>query len=266
LSENGFALPQLFKGIALFTPGGDLIYGIDISKQVHWHLNLCVGLQKLLDLPEPPHFLIPAYTATIDRYFDRRTKQVKTVGEISPLVKKYESLLNVLFETEGLVWRSSTWHEETHDPLLLETYRQQFPQLWERQDLLVRLDSGDLLENNFAIDGNANHNAENVMSLSASPIILPPPKQLSNGYVLRLFVSGNDRATERTLQTIHQLLEREFVHPYTLKIIDIRKNPEQAEIDRIATTPTLIRIYPQPVRKIVGELEDLPRVLQVLTS
>ena len=26
-------LPKIFKGIALFTPGGDLVYGIDSNKQ-----------------------------------------------------------------------------------------------------------------------------------------------------------------------------------------------------------------------------------------
>ncbi|WP_239651521.1 hypothetical protein [Neosynechococcus sphagnicola] len=48
--------PNLFKGIALFTPGGDLIYGIDVSKQSRWHLHLCTALQELLGLTEPPHF------------------------------------------------------------------------------------------------------------------------------------------------------------------------------------------------------------------
>jgi circadian clock protein KaiB len=256
-----FALPQLFKGIALFTPGGDLIYGIDPSKQGHWHLHLCVGLQKLLDLPEPPHFLIPAYTATVDRWLDPHTKQLKTIGEISPSVKKYEPLLNVLFGTEGLVWQTSIWQEETHNPLLLETYRHQFPQLWERQDLLVRLESSDSV-----LGKEDRPNLGRSKWEWSPPVVLEPPKHLSSGYILRLFVSGNNHATEKTLQTIHQLLETELAHPYTLKVIDISKNPEQAEIDRVSTTPTLVRVYPQPIRKIVGELEDIPRVLQVLTS
>ncbi|MFM7558989.1 MAG: circadian clock protein KaiB, partial [Cylindrospermopsis raciborskii] len=58
------SLPQVFKGIALFTPGGDLIYCIDPSKQKRWHLHLCGVLQQILNLSEPPHFLVPCYTAT----------------------------------------------------------------------------------------------------------------------------------------------------------------------------------------------------------
>lgn len=49
-------LPQVFKGIALFTPGGDLIYGIDPHKQTQWHSHLCQGLQAIMGLTDSPHF------------------------------------------------------------------------------------------------------------------------------------------------------------------------------------------------------------------
>ncbi|MDJ0558735.1 MAG: circadian clock protein KaiB, partial [Microcystis sp. M53599_WE4] len=41
MTTSAIVLPDIFKGIALFTPGGDLIYCIDPDKQTHWHLNLC---------------------------------------------------------------------------------------------------------------------------------------------------------------------------------------------------------------------------------
>ncbi|MGL6284372.1 MAG: circadian clock KaiB family protein, partial [Microcoleaceae cyanobacterium] len=77
---------SLFKGIALFTPGGDLVYCIDPSKQSRWHLHLCAVLQDILGLPEPPHFLVPAYTATIDQWLDNRTNQIQVAAAIYPLV------------------------------------------------------------------------------------------------------------------------------------------------------------------------------------
>ncbi|MFM6041706.1 MAG: circadian clock protein KaiB, partial [Dolichospermum sp.] len=48
LNVDKLSKPQLFKGIALFTPGGDLIYCIDPSKQGRWHLNLCAALREIL--------------------------------------------------------------------------------------------------------------------------------------------------------------------------------------------------------------------------
>jgi circadian clock protein KaiB len=96
--------PTLFKGIALFTPGGDLIYCIDHNKQNHWHLHLCAALQELLDLPEPPHFLVPCYTATVDRWFDAATRQIRIAAEASSAVLRFQPLLNAIFDTGDLDW------------------------------------------------------------------------------------------------------------------------------------------------------------------
>jgi circadian clock protein KaiB len=88
----------------------------------------------------------------------------------------------------------------------------------------------------------------------------------TQGYVLRLFVSGNSAATEYILMSLHQLLENSLRHPYTLKVIDIFKHPDQAEANQISATPTLLRVWPQPVRRIVGDLTDAERVLRILAA
>lgn len=88
----------------------------------------------------------------------------------------------------------------------------------------------------------------------------------TGGYVLHLFVSGDRSNTEQTLATIHQVLERGLTTPYTLKIIDIQKNPEQAEIQQVSATPTLVRVSPLPVRRIVGQLDDIQQVLRIISS
>jgi len=89
---------------------------------------------------------------------------------------------------------------------------------------------------------------------------------ITSGYVLRLFVSGNSTTTERTLQTLHRLLDKSFGHSYTLKVIDIFKHPEQAEANHISATPTLVRVWPEPVRRIVGDLENFEKVLKLLVA
>lgn len=239
---------QLFKGIALFTPAGDLIYAIDPSKQGKWHANLCIGLQELLGLPEPPHFLVPAYTATVDRWLDPNTQEMQTIAEAYPAVMRYSTLLDTVFETRGVFWQRAEWREEVCEPLIVESYRDRFPQLWQEQDLVVAYDRWQQDREN---GGNADGQA----------IALDDP---GVNYVLRLFVSGNTPATEQTLKVLHQLLENHLHSPYTLKVIDIFKHPEQAEINHVSATPTLVRAWPHPVRRIVGELEDLDRVLQVI--
>lgn len=82
--------------------------------------------------------------------------------------------------------------------------------------------------------------------------------------MLRLFVSGYSAATQRILQSLHHLLEESLGSPYTLKVIDIYRHPEQAEADQVSATPTLVKVYPRPVRRIVGDLDDVDRVLRLL--
>ncbi|MBD1862299.1 MULTISPECIES: circadian clock KaiB family protein [Trichocoleus] len=248
--------PQLFKGIALFTPKGDLIYCIDPNKQKRWHLHLCVALQEILRLPEPPHFLVPCYTATIDRWLDPQTKQVRVFAEAYPPVLRHQALLNALFETKHLAWQPVAIADGLCDPMVLAAYRRQFPQLWESHELIVRFD-----QNFSRWESAATAPSRSLHELDETPVA---SKRTTQGYVLRLFVSGHSAATERTLQTLHELLENSLHHPYTLKVIDILKHPEQAETDQVSATPTLVRVWPHPVRRIVGELDNVNRILQVL--
>ncbi|NJL47349.1 MAG: circadian clock protein KaiB, partial [Leptolyngbyaceae cyanobacterium SM2_5_2] len=73
-----------FKGLALFTPGGDCVYAIDQHKRERWHLDLCAALQNALCLPELPNFLLPCYTATVDRWVDATSQELITVAEAYP--------------------------------------------------------------------------------------------------------------------------------------------------------------------------------------
>ena len=80
-------------------------------------------------------------------------------------------------------------------------------------------------------------------------------------YVLKLYVAGKTPNSMRALKTLKNILEEEFQGVYALKVIDVLKNPQLAEEDKILATPTLSKILPPPVRKIIGDLTDRERVL-----
>jgi circadian clock protein KaiB len=243
------SLPQVFKGIAVFTPGGDLVYAIDEQKQHRWHLQLCSVLQELLGLPEPPHFLVPCYTATIDRWIEPHTDTIQQIAELYPMVQRYQSLLNVLFRTSGQVWTILHPPEDACDPAVLMTYRNRFPELWRSHELMICLDQSKQRQ------------STNIAWTPSQPPPTRPP-----GYVFRLFVSGQTAVTEQVLHSLHQVLERSLQQPYTLKIIDVQNHPELAESNQITATPTLVRVWPQPVKRIVGDLNSVSRILQDTTS
>ncbi|MXW39828.1 MAG: circadian clock protein KaiB [Synechococcus sp. SB0668_bin_15] len=80
-------------------------------------------------------------------------------------------------------------------------------------------------------------------------------------YILKLYVAGNTPNSMRALKTLRGILETEFKGVYALKVIDVLKNPQLAEEDKILATPTLSKILPPPVRRIIGDLSDRQRVL-----
>ena len=84
---------------------------------------------------------------------------------------------------------------------------------------------------------------------------------LKKTYVLKLYVAGNTPNSIRALKTLNEILEKEFKGVYALKVIDVLKNPQLAEEDKILATPTLAKILPPPVRKIIGDLSDREKVL-----
>lgn len=245
LNQAKSTVPDVFKGIALFTPGGDLIYCIDPGKQGRWHLHLCAALQERFGLAEPPHFLIPCYTATIDRWRDPQTQEIKTFAEAYPLVLRHQALLNAVFQT-NVTWQAAPVSEELCAATLLATYRSSFPQLWEDRDLIIRFERSPVLT-----------------SSQATSSLSTPQAQ---AYVLHLFVAGHNAGTERILQHLRQVLEQYLQYPYTLKVIDVVKHPELAETDQVAATPTLVKVFPQPKRRIVGNLDNVDKLLQILTS
>jgi circadian clock protein KaiB len=80
-------------------------------------------------------------------------------------------------------------------------------------------------------------------------------------YILKLYVAGNTPNSMRALKTLRDILDTEFRGVYALKVIDVLKNPQLAEEDKILATPTLAKILPPPVRRIIGDLSDRERVL-----
>ncbi len=80
-------------------------------------------------------------------------------------------------------------------------------------------------------------------------------------YVLKLYVAGRTPNSVRALKTLQDILETEFLGVYSLKVIDVLQNPRLAEEDKILATPTLARVLPPPVRKIIGDLSDREKVL-----
>jgi circadian clock protein KaiB len=83
-------------------------------------------------------------------------------------------------------------------------------------------------------------------------------------YRLRLFVAGTAPRSLRAVEALRHLCEAHLPGRYELEIVDIYQQPALAERDGIVAAPTLLRVAPQPERRISGDLLDEGRVLRGL--
>ena len=84
---------------------------------------------------------------------------------------------------------------------------------------------------------------------------------LKKAHILKLYVAGNTPNSIRALKMLKDIMEQEFKGVYVLKVIDVIKNPHLAEEDKILAIPTLSKVLPLPVRRIIGDLSDREKVL-----
>ena len=76
-------------------------------------------------------------------------------------------------------------------------------------------------------------------------------------YVLRLYVAGATARSRQAILRARQLCETELNYNCELEVIDIYQQPILARDGQILATPTLIKEFPKPVRRFLGNLTDL---------
>jgi circadian clock protein KaiB len=80
-------------------------------------------------------------------------------------------------------------------------------------------------------------------------------------YKLRLFITGSTPRSTRAIENMHLICEQNLKGQYDVEIVDVYQNPEATKELQIIATPTLVKILPEPLRRIIGDLSDHERVL-----
>ena len=78
---------------------------------------------------------------------------------------------------------------------------------------------------------------------------------------LRLYIAGQTPKSVLALKNITKYCQVHLAGQYSIEVIDLLKNPQLAEGDQIFAIPTLVRKFPEPLRKIIGDLSNEERVL-----
>jgi circadian clock protein KaiB len=80
-------------------------------------------------------------------------------------------------------------------------------------------------------------------------------------YKLYLFITGSTPRSMRAIENMRQICDENLKGRYSLEVVDIYDNPEATRDLQIVASPTLVKVLPEPLRRIIGDLSDTERVL-----
>lgn len=83
-------------------------------------------------------------------------------------------------------------------------------------------------------------------------------------YTLRLFVAGTTANSLRAIGNLRRICDAHLAGQVDLAIIDIYQQPELVSQYQVVAAPTLVRVLPPPLRRIIGDLSHERQVLQGL--
>jgi circadian clock protein KaiB len=80
----------------------------------------------------------------------------------------------------------------------------------------------------------------------------------------RVFVAGASWRSQRVVDALHELCETHGVADYAVEVVDVLREPASAERDRVLALPMVMRVAPEPVVRVVGDLSDGQLAAEVL--
>lgn len=92
----------------------------------------------------------------------------------------------------------------------------------------------------------------------------PTSKARSTDYLLRLFVCGLTPRSVTALANIRQICQEYLRGRHELEVVDMYQHPELVKREQIVGAPTLIKTWPLPEKRSIGDMRDRQRVLAAL--
>ena len=83
---------------------------------------------------------------------------------------------------------------------------------------------------------------------------------------LRLYIAGNAPNSVRAIANLKTICDEHFASKWALEIVDLLTHPQRALADGVIVTPTLVKLSPLPVQRVIGTLSDTDQVVTALAS
>jgi circadian clock protein KaiB len=91
-----------------------------------------------------------------------------------------------------------------------------------------------------------------------------PAGNRPTAFRFQLYVAGDAQNSMQAIANLRALCRTHLHDQYEIEIVDVFLAPKRALAEGIFMTPTLLKLAPAPVRKIVGTLSQTGIVLQSL--
>ncbi len=91
-------------------------------------------------------------------------------------------------------------------------------------------------------------------------------KPSQTGLLLRLYVAGNAPNSLTAIANARAICREHFSSGHEIEIVDLLVYPLRALADGVVVTPTLLRLSPLPIRRVIGNLSDAHQVLVALAD
>jgi circadian clock protein KaiB len=83
-------------------------------------------------------------------------------------------------------------------------------------------------------------------------------------YELKLFVSGASPNSARAITNLQAILETHLPGRYSLTVTDVLQETAVAQQEQIIALPLLLKVSPEPRRKMIGDMSNTQKVLEGL--
>ena len=83
-------------------------------------------------------------------------------------------------------------------------------------------------------------------------------------FSFRLYVAGDALNSVQALANLNTICRMHLPGRHAIEVVNVFREPRRALADGIFMTPTLIKLAPSPVRRIVGTLSQTQTVLEAL--
>ena len=82
---------------------------------------------------------------------------------------------------------------------------------------------------------------------------------------LKLYIARFSPPSRRAVANLRRICKAHFGETYDIEIIDVVQEPQRAELANITVTPTLVKEYPPPLKRLIGDLSQTDLVISELT-